>query len=62
MASGGGVLVAFGEVSQSLLQKKIRKRGTEENKISLYESIEGWGTTFSCLSKLCLLITAMSIV
>ncbi len=61
MASGGGVLVAFGEVSRCLLQKKIRKRGKEENKISLYESIEGWGTTF-CLSKLCLLITAMSIV
>lgn len=55
----------FKEVSQCLLQKKIKRRGgkkIEENKIALHKYIEGWGSSFCCLSKLCLPITAMSIV
>lgn len=54
--------MAFGEVSQLSFcgkkreKKNIRKRGKkiEENKNSLYKYIEGWGTSFCCLSKLCL--------
>lgn len=43
-------------------EKKQEEKKIEENKNSLYKYIEGWGTSFCCLSKLCLPITAMSIV
>lgn len=49
--------MSFAEKNQEEREKKI-----EENKIALHKYIEGWGSSFCCLSKLCLPITAMSIV
>lgn len=57
--------MAFGEGSRCLLQEKKGRDLKKESRkkiLSLYKYIEGWSTSFRCLSKLCLPITAMSIV
>lgn len=53
--------MSFAEKKKKKIRKKEKKK-IEENKNSLYKYIEGWGTSFCCLSKLRLPITAMSIV
>lgn len=59
MPSGGAVLCGIWRCLSIVFwwkKKNQEERGKkiEENKNSLYKYTEGWGTSFCCLSKLCL--------